>query len=307
MTVGRGTLAVALSRSMNAKLGGAATTHAAQASCPGSCPFLNGGGCYAESGRQGKFVTEPLNAQASEVGASALDVAHAEAHAIDAMLVVAGNPMRLHTVGDCSTDEAALIVSAACERYVARGGGPVWTYTHAWRTVVRESWGNVSVLASCETPEAVEEARERGYAPSIVVEEFHSDKLYDGILPCPAQTHHGNCTDCRLCFNDAGVLGRGYAIGFELHGIPYAMRQARLALNSPDDPMRRMPSEERIRLIRKHYLTAEDREPTVKEVCEMIDLNPASVAEWLRFPRGDTAHPAQVRRDREARKRGMAA
>jgi hypothetical protein len=80
--------------------------------------------------------------------------------------------MRLHTVGDCRTDEAAKIVAAAAERYMDAGGGPVWTYTHAWRLVDRASWGRVSVLASCETPEQVELARARGYATAIVVDEF---------------------------------------------------------------------------------------------------------------------------------------
>jgi hypothetical protein len=222
-------------------------------------------------------------------------------------------------VGDCKTDETARIVAAAAERYMERGGGPVWTYTHAWASVARASWGRVSVLASCETAEQVAAAHARGYAPSIVVEEFRSDKLYTieggpgyaefplSILPCPAQTRHGNCADCRLCFNDKGLRERGYAIGFELHGIPYAIRQARLALRTPDDPDRRMPSVERIRLIREHYLNAEEpREPTVREVAELIDLNAASVTEWLRYLRGETEHPAQVRRLRDARRKPAA-
>jgi hypothetical protein len=90
---------------------------------------------------------------------------------------VPGRPLRLHTVGDCRTDEAARIVAAAAERYMDAGGGPVWTYTHAWRLVDRASWGRVSVLASCETPEQVELARARGYATAIVVDEFDRPPL----------------------------------------------------------------------------------------------------------------------------------
>lgn len=55
--------------------------------------------------------------------------------------------------------------------------------------------------------------------------------------------------------------------------------------------------------VREHYLSAENREPTVKEVCEMIDLNPSSVWEWLRFLRGEAEHPAQVRRLRDAKRK----
>lgn len=130
-----GTLAVAIPLSQNAKLGDAATTYAAQGSCPRSCVFYDGGGCYAESGAVGKFVTTPLNEAAGH--ASSIAIAKAEARAIDNLSVPEGRPLRLHTVGDCATDEAALIVSAAAERYMARGGGQVWTYTHGWREVAR--------------------------------------------------------------------------------------------------------------------------------------------------------------------------
>jgi hypothetical protein len=174
-----GTLATAKARSQNSKLGEAATTYAAQTSCPSDCVFFDGGGCYAETGQVGKFVTAPLNAAAAQCEHDGLDVALAEAETIDALEVIPGRPLRLHTVGDCASNLAALIVAAAAERYMERGGGPCWTYTHAWRHVDREAWGTVSVLASCETGEDVRLARSRGYATALVVEEFESDKLYD--------------------------------------------------------------------------------------------------------------------------------
>lgn len=303
---GHTTVATAKEQSGNAKLGDCATTYAAQVSCPTSCVFFDGGGCYAETGRVGKFVTSPLNDAAARVGASALDVASAEREAIDRLSATDGRPLRLHTVGDCASNEAARIVSAAAARYMERGGGPVWTYTHAWRDVSRESWGAVSVLASCETPMDVELARARGYATALVVEEFQGDRRYLAgtsqvpVLPCPAQTRDRSCSTCRLCFNDTALRDRGYSIGFELHGIPYAIRQARLALRNPADPLRRIPSEERIRIVRDRYLRIEKREPTVREVAAIIDLNPASVAEWLRYLRGEIIHPAQRRRNARA-------
>ena len=295
-------LVIVKNPSANAKLGNAATTHAAQASCPTDCVFGNGGGCYAESGQQGMFVTRRLNEAGALLDASALDVAMVEADEIDAMVVVPGRPMRLHTVGDCPTDECARIVSAACERYMARGGGAVWSYTHAWRSVDRRSWRSVSILASCENGDQVADAQARGYATALVVETFESDRRYQAgtdavpIIPCPAQTRHGNCADCGLCFNDKRLREEGLSIGFEVHGIPFAQRAARTALRNPDDPERRISSEERIRIIRERYLDTEGREPTVREVAEMIDLNPSSVWEWLRFLRGETVHPAERRR-----------
>jgi hypothetical protein len=50
LTVEHGLAAIAVARSSNEKIGDCATTYAAQASCPSSCAFFNGGGCYAEAG-----------------------------------------------------------------------------------------------------------------------------------------------------------------------------------------------------------------------------------------------------------------
>lgn len=326
MAIRQGALATAVPASHNEKLGRAATTHAAQQSCPSDCVFRDGGGCYAETGAQGKFVTMPLNESATEQGATALDVAFAEATAIDEMGVEPGAPMRLHTVGDCSTDEAARIVSAACERYMQRGGGKVWTYTHAWRLVAREAWGAVSVLASCETVADAQLAHVRGYASAIVVEKFEGEKLYKiegeepplnldnpgesvretvirqepsslSVLPCPAQTRHRTCSDCGLCFNDERLLASGLTIGFEIHGLNVTKRAARQSLRSPGDPMIRLPSEERIRQIRQRYLTEHGREPDCADVvAEIPDLSEASIYEWLRYHRGEIIHPKERRR-----------
>ena len=288
-------------RSQNAKLGAVMATYAAQGSCPTDCVFFNGGGCYAETGRLGKFVTAPLNAAGKD--STRLEIALAEAAAIDRLDASLGLPLRLHVVGDCADDESAEIVSAAAMRYTARGGGKAFGYTHAWRTVARISWGGVSILASCETAADVLHATARGYATALVVQEFESDRRYHPreplgpeIIPCPAQTRHGNCADCGLCFNDKRLRDDGLSIGFEVHGIPFAQRAARTALRNPDDPERRISSEERIRIIRDRYLAAEGREPTIREVAEMIDLNPSSVAEWLKYLRGEIDHPAERRR-----------
>lgn len=271
-------LAMAVTRSQNEKLGACATTHAAQQSCPSDCVFKDGGGCYAENGRMAMGVTNPLNRAAAQTEASALDVAQAEADAIDAMQVLPGRPMRLHTVGDCATDEAARIVSAAAARYVARGGGPVWTYTHGWRTVRRESWGTVSVLASCETPADCLLAASRGYAPSIVVEEFEGRRLRDGVLPCPAQTTAGvKCSSCRLCMDDQALLERGYAIGFAVHGTMSSVKAAVKALRAPDDPFRRLTSRDFALAFRKSH----GRWPTIRELQELAGVSKPSAWQML--------------------------
>jgi hypothetical protein len=286
----RGTLALAVPTSANKKIGNAATTYAAQTSCPTSCPFFAGGGCYAENGSIGKFVTAPLNRAANAVEHDAVDVAKAEAAAIDKMKVVPGEDLRLHTVGDCSTDEAAQIVAAACVRYRARGGGQVWTYTHAWRDVARESWGEVSVLASCETAADVALAKARGYATQITVEQFASDGRHiaddvEGqhaagvdILPCPEQTRGVSCTDCGLCFNDSKLRDRGYSIAFEKHGTPFTVRQITKALRTPDDPDRKLTNRQLIpRVIAE--IKAEGGTVTNAELARRLQCSPSSIAQ----------------------------
>ena len=233
-----GYLVKAVTKSANKKIGDAATTHAAQASCPDTCVLKNGGGCYAERGPLGYFVLANLNKHAVTVKATIMDVAQAEAEAIDNMDTVIGRPLRLHTVGDCASDEAALLVSAAAERYTARGGGRSWTYTHAWRNVSRSSWGGVSVLASCETQEDVLEAKQRGYATALVVDSYDGNtKRYKhgdiDVLPCPAQTKKGvTCSSCKLCFDDKGITERDYSVGFEIHGDAVTQNRARTALTN---------------------------------------------------------------------------
>jgi hypothetical protein len=284
LTVEHGLLALATAHSKNEKIGDCATTYAAQTSCPTSCAFFNGGGCYAENGRLYTGVTKPLNGAAALAGASPVDVAREEAAAIDGLDLqdLQGRPMRLHTVGDCRTDQAARIVAAASERYMKRGGGPVWTYTHAWRLVDRASWGRVSVLASCETAEQVELARARGYAPSIVVDEFAActRHVHSGveILPCPAQTKPGvTCSSCRLCMNDDGLRGRGYAIAFEIHGTAYSVRQARRALAAPSDPERRQGSRE----VALAYLEEHGEFPRPVDLQRLAGVTSASAIEML--------------------------
>lgn len=288
LTAEHGRLAIATARSHNEKIGDCATTYAAQVSCPTSCVFFNGGGCYAENGRIASGVTNPLNGAARLAQATAIDVAHAEAAAIDALDVVAGQPLRLHTVGDCKTDEAARIVAAAADRYMQRGGGPVWTYTHAWRTVDRASWGSVSVLASCETAEQAELARARGYAPSIVVEHFEERRRHRtcpdnarsslDVLPCPAQTTEGvSCSSCRLCMDDVALRGRGYAIAFAIHGTNYVIKKAQQSLRTPGDDTRRLTS-------RDHavaFLDEHGRLPYVRELRELADVTWATANEML--------------------------
>ena len=135
---------------------------------------------------------------------------------------IRGLPLRLHVVGDCPTDESAQIVSSAVASYEGKGGGKAWTYTHAWETVERASWGSVSVLASVHGQLDAVAALRRGYAPAIVVETHESAKRWTDSqgtswIPCPEQTRGVQCVKCRLCFDAEYLKDKRTGIAFAKH------------------------------------------------------------------------------------------
>ncbi len=209
-------------------------THAAKRSCPVSCPFYvspeqRAAGvkdpCYAGHGHQG-MVTRRLEAGAAILNADALMIAIDEAAAVDDL--TGRNLLRLHIVGDCATDRCADIVSAAAQRYSARHGQLVWTYTHGWRETARASWRDVSVLASCETDADVAEATSRGYAVALVRAHADLPRTVGGLrtIPCPQQTGAKlDCASCKMCTRDQSLRGRA-AIVFDPHGDVNAVNQA---------------------------------------------------------------------------------
>lgn len=238
-----GRLVEVCASSGNGKTGPVAATSACQLSCPESCPFFtpwrertSGGhgnqGCYGELGNQAMAVTSKINKGGLAVGASPEDIAKAEAHGIQVMLerVLKGKkkPMRLHVVGDAKTGGAARVLGDACQ-----GWPDVWTYTHAWKNVDRGAWDGISVLASCETPDEVKDAHNRGYATSIVlpIGFKHNTKPFEWnglqILACRAQSMARkvagkdvgpNCVRCKLCWHAPGLLKSGHTIAFTVHG-----------------------------------------------------------------------------------------
>ena len=218
--------------SKNAKIGQVAATYASIAStCPPTCPFM-GEGCYAQTGHVG-FTVRRLDAD----GACAEDAALYEASLIARGPGAGGRdlPLRLHVSGDARTPVAAELLGRAARAWRSKGGGPVWTYTHAWRDVPRDAWGPaVNVLASCESTADGAKAVAAGYVPAVVVDKHPPNgRAYekDGIkwIPCPNQTRSTPATDkepardvtcvsCRLCFDTARLASMGAGIAFAAHG-----------------------------------------------------------------------------------------
>jgi hypothetical protein len=194
-------------------------------SCPGTCP-LKDEGCYAQVGPMGIHVKR-LDGEVN--GLSALQVARAEATVINESYgggdVPMGRDLRIHVSGDCRTISGARIINKAIGGWKKRGGGAAWGYTHCWDHVTRDEWSNVSMMASVDSVDEVIYARQNGYAPALVVSEHPSERAYllpgSDIkwIPCPAQTRHVGCVDCRLCMNADRLYESNMGITFSAHGV----------------------------------------------------------------------------------------
>jgi hypothetical protein len=213
--------------------------------CPSSCAF-KGNGCFAQSGYTGSMIKKlDLSAQGRNVGLE-------ESKIIDRMWPAGvpqdgargGRDLRLHVAGDAKNARAARDLAGAAQRWLDRGGGLVWTYTHRWRAIPREAWGRISVLASTETAEDASEAIEKGYAASIVVRSFPNahraftlPNLPGRVIPCPAEAGKMTCVECRLCFDDEKLLDRELVIGFAAHGTGVVRAKRKLPVFAHDEPL----------------------------------------------------------------------
>jgi hypothetical protein len=211
----------------NAKLGKISATMASQVTCPKSCPLYNNG-CYAQSGRA-NLTTSRLNQ--SEIKSP---LAVIKIHAEQIRKLSGRRMLRLNVVGDCDFEEGAKILAQAAKEHTEKCGMPVFTYTHGHETK-RESWGDISVLRSCETISQVEKAHADGFASAMVVEKHESAKAVKHgdftLIPCPQQVGtKNNCADCKLCSKDRLLHKQKMVITFAIHGA--REKRAKEILNS---------------------------------------------------------------------------
>lgn len=208
-----------------------------KATCSDTCPLKKEKSCYAMNSFVGMIVNN-MNKRARQD--SPLQLARSEAKAIDEAYgggkVPIGRACRLHVSGDSKTIAGTRLINNAIGRWRKRGGGDCWTYTHSWANVPREEWSNVSILASIESTNQVEEVRKHGYAPAIVVSEHISEKAYmlpgsdTKWIPCPAQTRNVSCVDCGLCFNANRLFKNNMGISFSAHGVKQKEIKKRLTI-----------------------------------------------------------------------------
>lgn len=207
-----------------------ASTYASiRATCPASCPFKDRG-CYAQAGSTHLTMGRLDRASSGKTG---LQVTAAEADALEALWprgvpqdgAAGGRDLRLHVGGETSCEAGAQRLARAVTALQERRLGAAWTYTHRWRTIPREAFGPISVLASVERLHEIELAAERGYAAAITVPAFADAGLIPtgggfAAIPCPfeAGANAVTCAQCRLCLDDRALLSRRRAIAFAVHG-----------------------------------------------------------------------------------------
>lgn len=224
-----------------------ATFVSIEATCSESCLFKRTpdgkrGGCYIDADQFMRRAMGLLDAGAD--GRTGAEVIAEETRVIDAIYKHRGVPrdgwrgqgrdLRLHVGGDVPDAKSARLLAGAAERWKARGGGSVWTYTHAWNEVHRRAFGGISVLASIESAAQVRPTRRRGYAPALVVPHFPNGKrpfVVAGtrFIPCPAETLGKTCVECRLCLGGLDLHAKKLGVAFQLHGND--AKHALVALN----------------------------------------------------------------------------
>lgn len=220
-----------------------ATYASIAATCSDRCRFRDGG-CFVLSGFNGRSNRQ-LDRIAKDEQLSGLDVALQEAELIRRAFgrgqipqdgARGGRDLRLHVGGDIYGPTAARVLARAAAQWLRRGGGRVWTYTHAWEALRPEDVAPIACLASVEDADDALAAVKDGWVPALTVASFGGRrrrfqvkgrtagpvrlrKAGWSFIPCPAETSGSNCAECRLCFDTDKLRERKTGIAFAVHGM----------------------------------------------------------------------------------------
>ena len=206
-------------KSSNAKTGPIAVTTTSNDSCPSTCPFNNGGGCYAASGPLA------LHWRAVSTGKRGGDLSYLTAAVAHAKLPE-GSLVRLNQAGDLPHNNGIINFEVLRQIEAIFTGLRPFTYTHHKQNrqnLLSVQWANLAGLTvnlSCDS-EAQASLRHREGFPSVCV--VRSDDARrswvdaDGVRfqTCPAQLKEGvTCQTCRLCTR----ADRSCVVAFRAHG-----------------------------------------------------------------------------------------
>lgn len=204
-------------KSRNVKTGPIPVSTSTAETCPTSCPFNAGNGCYAASGPLALFWRKVSESKAGESFGAFLDKIRA---------LPAGQLWRHNQAGDLAGNGDTLDISALAALVSANAGKRGFTYTH-------------KPLALASERQAIAQANASGFTVNLSANDlWHADRLADlaiapivVVLPadakqntitpkgrkvvvCPATIREDvSCADCGLC-----ARLREAIVGFPAHG-----------------------------------------------------------------------------------------
>lgn len=220
-------------RSSNRKTGPIATTISSSDTCPKTCPFNNGNGCYAAGG---PTAIHWRKLDRRETGTPILDFGHQLA---DAKLKP-GSLLRWNVAGDLPHNDGVINLPVLQQLV----GMMVWghklrpfSYTHHVQTGANLNavdWCNRSgftINLSCDTEEQASQRHREGFASVCVVRSDDKRKNWTDVhgvrfQVCPAQLREGiTCQTCQLCTK----ADRACVVAFRAHGASHKRVNQRLA------------------------------------------------------------------------------
>lgn len=213
--------------SSNSKIGKIPATRTDRRSCPATCPFNNGNGCYAAAG------PESLQwGKLDRTGLSFSDLLERIRSLPDRQL------WRMNTAGDLPNP--ALVAGRKLIKRLAMAnvGKRGFTYSHHRLTAkvaaffrAMTAWG-FTINASTESETAADAAVAHGVRAVIAVPSTETRRFWrtaggNRVVVCPAVTFPGKvtCASCALCHGrDSRVI-----IAFPAHGSRKAKADAAIA------------------------------------------------------------------------------
>jgi len=206
-------------KSSNRKTGPIATTMTSSDSCPSTCPFYNGKGCYAASGPtaihwgkldRGETGSDWLGLQ-DQLAAAKLKPGTLLRHNVAGDLPHLNGTINTETLRYLST----IFLAADVVPY---------TYTHHVHSAVNlgavksATAAGFTINLSCDTEQQAAQRHSEGFPAVVVVPRDDQRKSWqvDGVRfqTCPAQlAEHVTCETCKLC-----TKARSCVVAFRAHG-----------------------------------------------------------------------------------------
>ena len=220
-------------RSSNRKTGPIATTMTSAESCPETCPFNNGGGCYASGGPTAIHWNRLTR---REIGGDWMNLVHEIGNA----KLKPGTLLRHNVAGDLPHESGKIradMLRTLTGIFLDAGLVP-FTYTHHKQDgfnlpPIREAIdAGFTVNLSCDSEAQASERFREGFPAVCVTRSSDTRRSWtdeSGVRfqTCPAQLKDGvTCETCKLCTK----ADRACVVAFRSHGTSKKRIDQRLAV-----------------------------------------------------------------------------